>query len=278
VPLFALLVPLVVLLPRTAWAGGFIPTSGDGLLMTLVTVVPLAVLVGCKVASRQTKPWARHFLTNTSFGLFNTAVAAALTMPTISAWNARLGAAGFGLLRWLEVDGIANVIVSFVLLDFLAYVRHRLFHSVPLLWRFHAVHHTERDLGLSSTYRAHVGELFLGGLKTTFAALVIGPSTLAFVVHEVVDALWSQWQHSTLRLPRRLEVILARVVMTSAQHTLHHSSDPRLTNANYASVFAWDRLFGTFCADDPGAIVTGLGEYPEPLGFWALLVLPLGRR
>jgi len=265
---------ILVVLPRTAWAGGFVPTSGDGLAMALVTIVPLAALVAWKLAYGSRKPWARHFFTNVSFGLVNAGVAALVTASTIASWNELLAARGFGLLRWLGIEGVANVLVSFVVLDFLAYVRHRLFHRVPFLWRFHAVHHTERDLGLSSTYRAHVGELLLGGLKTTLAALVVGPSLLAFVVHEVVDNVWSQYQHANLRLPRRLETILGAVLMTSAKHTVHHSCEPRQTDSNYASVFAWDRLFGTFRDDDPDAVVTGLAPHPEPLGFWQLLRLP----
>ncbi len=268
---------ILVLLPRTARAGGFVPTSGDGAAMALVTAVPLAVLVAWRLASRSRRPWARHLLTNVSFGFSNAAVAALVTAPTIASWNVLLDAKGFGVLRWLGIDGVANVIVSFVVLDFLAFVRHWLFHRVPFLWRFHAVHHTERELGLSSTYRAHAGELLIGGLKTSFAALVVGPSMLAFVVHEIVDNAWSQYQHANLRMPRRLESMLGRVLMTSERHTVHHSCEPHQTDSNYASVFAWDRLFGTFRDDDPDAVVTGLAQHPEPLGFWDLLLLPFGR-
>jgi sterol desaturase/sphingolipid hydroxylase (fatty acid hydroxylase superfamily) len=264
----------ILLVPASAQAGGFVPTSGDGALMCVTTVVPLAVWIAWKLASRSRRPWVRHLFTNVSFGLFNATIAALVTAPTISSWNALFDAKGFGLLRWLGVDGAANVIVSFVLLDLLAFVRHRLFHRVPLLWRFHAVHHTERDLGLGSTYRAHAGELLIGGLKTTFAAIVIGPSLLAFVVHEIVDNVWSQYQHTNVHLPRRVDAIVSRVLMTSAKHAVHHSCAPHQTGSNYASVFAWDRLFGTFRDDDPKTIVTGLDRYPSPLGFWDLLVLP----
>ncbi|MFI5363856.1 MAG: sterol desaturase family protein, partial [Elusimicrobiota bacterium] len=76
--------------------------------------------------------------------------------------------------------------------------------------------------------------------------------------------------------PRWLERFLSWFVMTSEKHYIHHSMRIEQTNSNYASTFAWDRLFGTFRQDDPDTLEAGLEEYRDPkkLGFWNLMLMP----
>jgi sterol desaturase/sphingolipid hydroxylase (fatty acid hydroxylase superfamily) len=54
------------------------------------------------------------------------------------------------------------------------------------------------------------------------------------------------FHHSNLRLPRALEVVLAKVVITPSIHWVHHHRRRRDTDANYGTIFSfWDRLFGS---------------------------------
>ena len=65
----------------------------------------------------------------------------------------------FGLLNFIPMPGWVQVAAGFLLLDLSFYYWHLLNHKIPLLWRFHNVHHIDPDLDVSTGFRFHFGEV-----------------------------------------------------------------------------------------------------------------------
>lgn len=92
----------------------------------------------------------------------------------------------FGLLHVISLPRPLQFVAGFVLLDYLHYVWHILSHKLPLLWRFHNVHHTDRDLTVSTGIRFHFGEMLISGVFRTAGVLLIGVAPSVILIYEVV--------------------------------------------------------------------------------------------
>src|SRR5690242_4770719 len=117
-------------------------------------------------------------------------------------------------------------VLTFLLMDYLLYVWHVLSHKVPLLWRFHNVHHTDLDLGVSTAIRFHFGEMFLTGIFRTAGVILFGAGPVAVLVYEIVFEAAVAFQHSNWKLPYPLERALTWLVITPRMHGIHHSIVP----------------------------------------------------
>ncbi len=117
---------------------------------------------------------------------------------------------------------------------------------MPLLWRFHAVHHLDRFLDASSALRFHFGEVALSCLVRAALILLLGFPLVSVLVFETLVLLAAVFHHSNLRLPARLEGPLSWLLVTPSIHWVHHHRVRRDTDSNYATLLSlWDRLFGS---------------------------------
>jgi sterol desaturase/sphingolipid hydroxylase (fatty acid hydroxylase superfamily) len=216
----------------------------------------------------------------------------ALTFTTFAMnllWNAGILALlvwlegnGFGLLRWLAVPALPATLVAVAAFDFAFYAVHVSWHKVPALWRFHAVHHSDPALDVTTTARQHPVEGFLRYAALAAMALVLGPSPAAFAIYRTALAVNALLEHSNIAAPRWLDRALALVTTWPMMHKVHHSRLPEETDSNYGNLFSfWDRLFGTYTPSDRGrSIRYGLDGYdrPELQTTAALLALPFRAR
>ncbi|MGI8813340.1 MAG: sterol desaturase family protein, partial [Pyrinomonadaceae bacterium] len=85
-----------------------------------------------------------------------------------------------GLLKFLPLPRAVETAAAVILLDYTLYLWHVITHRVPLLWRFHAVHHADLDLDASTAIRFHFGELIISVIWRAAQIVVIGvsPSSL----------------------------------------------------------------------------------------------------
>jgi len=188
--------------------------------------------------------------------------------------------AGIGLLRWLPLPSTAAAGLGFLLLDWTVYVWHRLNHRVPLLWRFHLVHHTDLDLDVSTAFRFHAGELLLSVLWRSAQVVVLGVGPGLHLVYEAVMETATTFHHSNWRLPPALDRALNVVFVTPRMHGLHHSVLEQETNANWSVTFScWDRLHHTLRTGGDAPTI-GLPAYRDPreLRVGGLLALPFQRQ
>ena len=154
---------------------------------------------------------------------------------------------GWGLFYHVPWPMWLEVALAVVLLDLAIYGQHVLFHFVPVLWRFHRMHHADLDVDVTTGTRFHPIEVFLSfGIK--FAVIVsIGASPLSVLIFEILLNATSLFNHSNLRLPVRIEPLVRLFVVTPDMHRVHHSIVNRETNSNFGfNLPWWDWLFRTY--------------------------------
>ncbi len=150
---------------------------------------------------------------------------------------------GFGLFHWLKVPLVLNAICGVILFDYAYYWWHIATHKVPLLWRFHNVHHTDLDLDVSTAARFHAGEILLSVPFRMIWAALIGIAPMALLIFEICFECATQFHHSNSRLPKSFERALNFVFITPRLHGVHHSIVQREADSNWGTVFSlWDRI------------------------------------
>jgi len=187
---------------------------------------------------------------------------------------------GWGLLSLLELSPVLKIIFSVLILDLAIYLQHVMFHSAPLLWRLHMVHHSDMDIDAATGVRFHPIEIFLSlGIKMAVVVL-IGASPASVLIFEIILNGTSMFNHGNVRYPQQIDFYLRLIVVTPEMHRVHHSTIRWETNSNLGFNFPWwDRLFGTY-RDQPAkghlGMTIGLDQYKEPqkLTFFWLIALP----
>jgi sterol desaturase/sphingolipid hydroxylase (fatty acid hydroxylase superfamily) len=135
-------------------------------------------------------------------------------------------------------------LVTFLVVDFAYYWYHRLSHEVPLLWAIHHAHHSSPWMNLTTAVRLNWIGKFLSPLF--FAPLVLLGLPATFVTASLAIGLLYQFPLHT-RAIGRLGRFEGTVLNTPSAHRVHHGSNARYIDRNYAGVFiVWDRLFGTY--------------------------------
>ncbi|MEC8298642.1 MAG: sterol desaturase family protein [Pseudomonadota bacterium] len=142
---------------------------------------------------------------------------------------------------------IAIVTLSVLLLDMLIYWQHRLFHTVPMLWRFHKMHHADSHVDTTTGLRFHPVEIAMSlGIKAA-AVVMLGVPAIAIVIFEVALNGFALFNHANIRLPQKWDDRIGLVLITQRLHRIHHSQAKNESNSNYGfSVSWWDRLFNSF--------------------------------
>ncbi|MEX2207638.1 MAG: sterol desaturase family protein [Myxococcota bacterium] len=171
-----------------------------------------------------------------------------------------------GLLNAVVLPPLAALAVVLLALDFSFYVAHVAMHKRPGLWRFHAVHHSDPEVDVTTTIRQHPGEGLIRYAFLGVFALALGSSPGAFAVYRIATALVGLLEHANLRAPLALDRALALVTTWPYMHKLHHSRAKAQTDSNYGNLFSvWDRLFGTYTPSRLGTTVCyGLDGLDEP--------------
>ena len=153
---------------------------------------------------------------------------------------------------------VLYTVLSSLALDLGVYVMHYLFHRIPLLWEFHKVHHSAEELNPVTLFRMHPVDLFLTGLVVAvfnaiaFAGMfyltgnelspvrMFGLNIIVFLFYLFGYNL--RHSHMWLNYP----AWLSRILISPAQHQIHHSSDPKHYDKNFGLIFSfWDQLMGT---------------------------------
>lgn len=188
----------------------------------------------------------------------------------------------FGLLPLLNLPPWASWITALVILDCWQYWWHRLNHRLPLLWRFHAVHHADAELDVTSGLRFHTMEILFSHLARLLVLPLLGLTLPQVLLYETLVLPIILFHHSNLRLPPRLESALRLLIITPGLHVLHHSRYQPETDSNFASgLSVWDRLFGTQRSrPDLDNVQLGLDDW-EPKqwrSFVGMLTAPFRRK
>lgn len=225
---------------------------------------------------------SRRWIVNVAISVVALATAFALVKPGATAAMEASEASRIGLLQWIDLPPALAFVLAVLLLDLTFYGWHVANHRVPLLWRFHVVHHVDPDLDVSTAFRFHFGEVGLSALFRIVQILAIGAPPFAVAVYELMFQVNTLFHHSNVRLPIRGERLLNRVLVTPRMHGIHHSMVQRENTSNFSVVFPfWDRFCRTLILSVPQReVVIGLPAYEamadNRLGL--LMLLPFHRQ
>jgi sterol desaturase/sphingolipid hydroxylase (fatty acid hydroxylase superfamily) len=199
---------------------------------------------------RRREPRLRRAVRNLTAGGISLAVVTLLQTPflvPVADWAARRH---LGLLNLVELSRPVRIVLSVILLDYTLWIWHRINHVVPFFWRFHLVHHVDRDMDASTAFRFHFGEQGLSVGYRLLQVVVLGADPTCLWIWQGLLAVSIVFHHSNSRLPIGLERLLVRVIVTPRMHGIHHSNYRNEANGNWASFLsAWDYLHGTVLLD-----------------------------
>jgi sterol desaturase/sphingolipid hydroxylase (fatty acid hydroxylase superfamily) len=167
------------------------------------------------------------------------------------------GFIAFAVLMWAWEYRVADwgmslgaVIACFVLDDLRYYAYHRIAHRSRWVWAEHINHHSSQHYNLSTALRQSWTGVLTGMFILRVPLVLIGfhPYLILFVGG--LNLVYQFWIHTEAigKLPRWIEAVFN----TPSHHRVHHATNPRYLDANYAgTLIIWDRMFGTFVEERP---------------------------
>lgn len=242
------------------------------------TFLTLTILERRRPLRRTVEPGPRRPGRNVAIATIGAIAIHLAETPLVTRAAAMVEQRRWGLVKWLRLPRWLEVCAAVVLMDYTLYVWHVLTHRVPALWRFHAVHHIDRDLDASTAIRFHFGELVLSAPWRVAQIVVIGTSPMALSIWQTGLLASILFHHSNVALPPDIERRLSRVLVTPRMHGIHHSVIRGETESNWSSgLSAWDRIHRTLKLNAPQRdIVVGVPGFQsdDQVGLAKMLVLP----
>lgn len=213
------------------------------LFITLIVIEIIYIMVRKKNASSHGEYETRDMLSSLMMG-FGSTLSGALTGFFVIgiyalAYHYRLFDLGFHW--WVFV-------LCFFWEDLTYYWSHRLWHERRIWWASHVVHHSSQHYNLSTALRQTWTGTFSGTWLLYVPIVLFGVHPLILGLFKGISLVYQFWIHTeTIRRLGPLEWIFN----TPSHHRVHHATNPKYLDANYAGVLIiWDRLFGTFVAED----------------------------
>ena len=146
----------------------------------------------------------------------------------------------------------ATGLLTFVGVDFCFYWMHRSSHRIRWFWAAHVVHHSSERMNFSTAMRQNATNIFNGMWLFYVPLALIGFNPVWIGVAYALSLVYQFFIHTTLvgKLPGWVETVLN----TPSHHRVHHGRNPGYIDRNYGgTLIVWDRLFGTFVAEDEQA-------------------------
>ena len=206
-----------------------------------------------------------HGFRNAALGLTNGLLGTVFLGAMIAVSIRWAEAHDLGLTRWLMGPEWGKALVALLFFDAWMYWWHRINHTMPFLWRFHRVHHSDPRMDVSTSLRFHPGEIVLSTAARLIVVALLGMELWHLALYELIAAQIVAFHHSNVNLPRRVDNALRWLMVTPWMHWVHHSRLFRETNSNYSSVLSiWDRIFGSYrFREDAEMIRFGLDGFPD---------------
>ena len=186
----------------------------------------------------------------------------------------------FGVIHFFELPLFVEVIISLLILDFVgAYLVHFVEHKVPWMWKFHVIHHSDKNVDVTTGLRHHPGETVFRILFTIIGVYISGASIGIVMLYQSLSVLFAHLTHANISLPQNLDRIISYLFVTPNMHKVHHHYKQPLTDSNYGNIFSiWDRIFGTYTyINDSKSLVYGLDTHINDRkidSFTNLLLIP----
>ena len=166
-----------------------------------------------------------------------------------------------------------DLLLSVIVFDLAIYWQHRLFHKVNLFWRFHKVHHSDQEMDTTTALRFHPLEVVLSAFYKVIILILINPRLESFFIYEVLLNSFALFNHSNIRIPKKLDQFLRLFIVTPNMHYPHHSLKSKQMNMNYGNILSiWDRLFKSYTKEENSTF--GINEYDKKMSAKDVLFMP----
>lgn len=216
--------------------------------------------------------WQDAFYMLFNFFLFSLMGYHALSMVISSAFNDLLLRL-FGIQNLIAIHiqswpGPVQLMILFVVKDFVQWNVHRLLHRVPFLWQVHKVHHSVQEMGFAAHLRYHFGETFVYRTFEYLPLAMIGFGIQDFIIVHLFTLLIGHLNHANFNLPLGP---LKYIFNSPQMHIWHHAKhipDSHPYGINFGITLSiWDYLFGTAVMPHDGRDIPlgfdGVESYPE---------------
>ncbi len=219
--------------------------------------------------------WLDGFYMYFNFFLFTLAISGFYKLLELFFADLGVGAQSLVLIDLSSLPMWAQLVIFFVVLDFFQWFTHVLLHKYPVLWQFHKIHHSVKEMGFAAHFRYHWMENILYKPLKTLGVMLLGgfEPQQAFIVHFLAIAI-GHFNHANVKFTwGPLKYLFNNPVM----HLYHHSYV--LPEGRYGvnfgiSLSVWDYLFKTnYIPEDSGKIPLGFsGDERIPKGFFGQFV------
>ena len=221
---------------------------------------------------RHKQPFLRAQLATDFMHVFVSAVIASIPIILIGAIASNFKVAI--LAKQVEAQPLwLQGVEAFFFRELIIYWAHRVSHGIPLLWRFHSLHHSSEKLDWLAAQRRHPVDAFYIAACTAIPMALAGFSVANFATLAALSGLWDMTIHANINW--RLKW-LDGIWVTQEFHHWHHVKDRAVHDNNYAGAFAlYDVLFGSYYMPKdrrPGDY--GINE-PMPDNYLGQLAQPL---
>ncbi len=202
-----------------------------------------------------------------------------------------LGTVFIAVIKWENANGVGllprlnimsnwqQIVVTFIVLDLFYWAYHFFMHKLNFAWRFHAVHHSDTVMNVSTSLREHPGETLIRLGHYMLGCWMLGTTFWILTLHQFIQIISKIIVHSNWRLPDNVDKWVSYLFLTPNMHHVHHHSEQPYTDSNYGDLFSiWDRMFGTFRYLPKHEVKFGLDvelfENEEQLKFKKLMKVP----
>ena len=186
----------------------------------------------------------------------------------------------FGIIHLFDIPLILEVLISLLILDLVgAYLVHFVEHKIPWMWKFHVIHHSDKNVDVTTGLRHHPGETVFRIMFTILGVYISGASIGIVMLYQSISVLFAHLTHANISLPNRLDRLISYLFVTPNMHKVHHHYKQPLTDTNYGNIFSiWDRVFGTYTfVEDSKSLVYGIDTHIKDKkidSFSNLLLIP----
>jgi sterol desaturase/sphingolipid hydroxylase (fatty acid hydroxylase superfamily) len=248
----------------------------DWFILDLLGTTLIFVFIEKLFALRHEQPIFRpEWQTDLSYFLLNHLLVGFFFLATNKLVHAGFDwAVDMRLQAWIRsLPFLIELLVLVLVADLVQYWLHRAYHQVPLLWRFHAIHHSIECMDWLAGSRMHMVEVVITRTLVLAPIVVLGFDKTVIDAYIVLVGFQAVLNHSNVSIPLGP---LSRVIVTPNFHHWHHAQDREALDRNYAAHFTFlDALFGTAVKSDaPWPQRYGVKDDYVPKGVLAQTLFP----
>jgi sterol desaturase/sphingolipid hydroxylase (fatty acid hydroxylase superfamily) len=149
----------------------------------------------------------------------------------------------YQFVDWKLPETVLFFVIGLLINDLFFYWYHRISHTTRFFWAMHVAHHSSEKMNVTIAIRGNfVNNIFHAILWIPM--LFLGFSPFIVITTDAFSYFYQLWLHT--RIIPKLGPI-EWIFNTPSHHRVHHGSNPRYLDKNYAAVFIfWDKMFGTY--------------------------------